>query len=261
MSSWGPPRHGLDEETLRALISGYIPAAHIEAFASQEECRAACRAIRDPAICRSAASTAPMDLIGSNFSNHRGELKSDYFDRVPASFEAQSAVFENAFDVMGRVFELLSKAWPAEADYALEPDPYGRYFAGGIKTRVASSHLHFDYVPHFSPDYAIGRVVDQLSWNLYLEMPDATGETTLYRAAVSRVERPPTTRAGYTTLPESFVSRAESYTFRARTGELVLFNTRHPHRISLRDLAPGQRRIQVGSFIGRMPDDRLVFWS
>lgn len=261
MAAWSEPRRRLDRDALNALIDGDLAVVRIEGFATPDECATACRAIRDPSLGRRAATTSPMDLIGSNFSNHAGPRKADYFDTVPGAFQDQQAVFAGAFDVMGRIFALLSGAWDNDVDYACEPEPYGRYFAGGIKTRVQPSHLHFDYVPHFSPEYAIGQVVDQLSWNLYLEMPDGTGETTLYHSPVSRHTRPPTTGTSYTSLPESFVEGAESYSFRASVGELVLFNTRNPHRISVEDVQPGQSRIQVGSFIGRTTDDRLVMWS
>lgn len=261
MSEWGEPRRRLDRDALDALLAGTAPAIHVAGFASADECAAACRAIRDPSLPRRAATTSPMDLIGSNFSNHAGPLKSDYFDTVPGAFADQATVFAGAFDVMGRVIESLSAAWGTPVDYAREPGPYGRYFAGGIKTRLAPSHLHFDYVPHFSPDYAIGRIVDQLSWNLFLEMPDGTGETTLYRAPVSRDTRPATTGASYTALPESAVRGAAKYVFRPRIGELVLFNTRNPHRVAVEGVEPGQCRTQVGSFIGRTPHDRLILWS
>lgn len=261
MSSWTQPARALDADALRGLISGALPAVHIANFASAEECAGACRAIRDPRTRRRAATTTQMDLIGSNFSNHAGARKSDYFDTVPGAFADQQAVFGNAFDVMGRVLGALRNAWPGSVDYAEEPTPYGRYFAGGVKTRVRPSRLHFDYVPHFAPDYAIGAVVDQLAWNLYLDMPSGTGETTLYRAPVSREQSPADTEDGYTALPERHVAGAERYVFRPGVGELVLFNTRHPHRVALSEPGPGESRIQVGSFIGRLADDRLVLWS
>lgn len=126
MGGWSEASDQLDRDSFQALIAGDIPAVHIVDFATAVECASACQTIRDPALCRSAATTTAMDLIGSNFSNHGG---------------------------------------------------------------------------------------------------------------------------------------AQHYTFRPRRGELILFNTRYPHRVVVDRVPVGQDRIQVGSFIGRTKDDRLVLWS
>jgi hypothetical protein len=42
---------------------------------------------------------------------------------------------------------------------------------------------------------------------------------------------------------------------------LVLFNPRNPHEISNDSGADGLGRLQMGSFIGRMPGGDLILWS
>ena len=44
-------------------------------------------------------------------------------------------------------------------------------------------------------------------------------------------------------------------------GEVVIINTRYPHDVLVGEVAPGEWRAQTSSFIGRLPDDRLVLWS
>ena len=87
-----------------------------------------------------------------------------------------------------------------------------RYYAAGIKSRVAEAAPHFDFAPLLTglppnrddddgktpADDAAGdeglvvsQIREQLSWNIYTAMPAATGETTIYNAsAVSVGPRP-----------------------------------------------------------------------
>ena len=52
----------------------------------------------------------------------------------------------------------------------------------------------------------------------------------------------------------------ESFTYRARVGDVVIFNSRNPHEVSPGAPA-GEGRLQVGSFVGRMPNDALVLFA
>jgi len=183
---WQSPAERLDENSLRALIAGEIPAIRIADFATLEECRALCDAIRRHGDAGRSAETARMTLIGVNFSNYAGTTKEGYFEQVAPSYQSVGAILAEAgFDPLARMLERLRAIWPAAVDVASEPG-YGRYFAGGIKTRATSGHLHYDFVPHTAPGYAIATITDQLGWNLYLDMPPGTGETTTYRRPVPR---------------------------------------------------------------------------
>lgn len=261
LSSWRP-MVGLTTQSLRAILAGEIPALRMPGFATPEECRRFCAAIRAGKVAGRAAETSPMTLIGCNFSNHAGRGKDGYFALVDSSYADVGRLCEAAgFDPLARMIERLAAVWPAHVGVAVEPG-HGRYFAGGVKTRTSSSHLHYDFAAHTAIGYAIGQITDQLGWNLYLEMPEGTGETITYRRQVPREGGKLGSGPGLAlNLDRSFVEGAESFTFRPEIGEVVIINTRSPHDVVVGEVREGQWRAQASSFIGRLPNEDLVMWS
>ena len=261
-SAWQQPALTLCRESLDALIKGAIPAILIDSFATPEECSAFCLAIRNAGDDATAAKTTRMTLIGANFSNYDGAGKAGYFDLVGPSYEAVRPIIDQAgFDPLERMIDRLRAIWPADVEVANETG-FGRYFAGGIKTRSSSGHLHYDFAPHTADGFAIAAITDQLGWNLYLDMPKHTGETTTYRRAVPRdggkVGSGPVRALN---LDQSFVNGAEAFTFRPKIGDVAIINTRFPHDIAVDDVGPNEWRAQTSSFIGRLRDNRLILWS
>jgi len=260
-SAWQTPPSQLDATSLMALVRGHVPAIHVSNFASKRQCQQLCNAIRQAHVARTAATTSPMTLIGSNFSNSTHLSKQQYFDAARESWNDLDTVTNIAgYQPLMQLIDLLSDVWPAAVDVATEPD-YGRYFAGGIKTRVSQSALHFDYVPVTEKKYSIAEIVDQLSWNLYLDMPARSGATTVFNAPGRSDTVMPESSTWNNRLPSESVAGAEHYTFQPQVGEVVFINTRYPHSIEMDNVQDGEWRAQTGSFIGRMPDQRLVLWS
>lgn len=260
-SRWAGPSRVLDRRSLVALMDGEIPAIHLEGFASAQECARLRAAIRAGAASGRDAATSPMTIFGGNLSNFRGAGRDDYFADVERSYREVAALHAAAFDPLERIVGLLGDAWDAPVGVAREPEPYGRYFAGCVKSRVEGSALHYDFVPYLLEGYGICEIVEQFSWNLYVEVPPGTGATTIHDAMIR--EPPPGQGRAFwdNLLPPESVAGARTYTFMPREGEVVLFNTRCPHSIEVEVDDDAVRRTQVGSFIGRMPDDSLVLWS
>jgi hypothetical protein len=261
-TGWQPAADGLDEASLRALLAGEIPALRIADFATAGECASFCAAIAAGASASRAAETARMTLIGVNFSNYAGQGKEGYFAQVEPSYDAVGAITGGAgFDPLQRMIERLRGIWPAEVGVAHEPG-HGRYFAGGIKTRSSSGNLHYDFAPHTAQGFAIAGIVDQLGWNLYLDMPRDTGATTTYRHAVPREGGAAGGGAARAlNLDRGYVEGAEAFTFQPKIGEVVIINTRYPHDILVENAGPDEIRAQTSSFIGRLPNDDLILWS
>ncbi len=258
---WREPAHALDGDALRLLVTGEAPAIHLDGFAAREECERLCRAVHDGAAPGREAATSPMRIFGGNLSNFRGASRAEYFADVERSYRAVGALYAASFDPLERMLETLRRAWDGPVDVAREEPPFGRYFAGCVKSRGEGSALHYDFVPFLLAGYGICDILEQLSWNLYLEVPDGTGATTVYDAMVR--ERPPGQGRTFwdNLLPPETVARASAYTFVPKVGEVVLFNTRCPHSIEVELDDDALRRTQVGSFIGLKPDESLVLWS
>jgi hypothetical protein len=261
-TNWQRVAEGLDETNLRALMAGEVAALRIADFATAKECAAFCDAIRQGAGATREAETARMTLIGVNFSNYPGQTKEGYFEQVQPSYDAVARITGRAgFDPLERMTERLRAIWPAHVGVAVEPE-HGRYFAGGIKTRTSSGNLHYDFSPHTAPGFAIAGILDQLGWNLYLDMPREGGQTVTYRRPVSREGGAAGGgRARALNLDRGYVEGAESFTFQPRVGEVVIINTRYPHDIIVENPAPDEWRAQTSSFIGRLPNDDLIMWS
>ncbi|MFT5394341.1 MAG: hypothetical protein ACI8PT_004552 [Gammaproteobacteria bacterium] len=261
---WKAPVDGLTNAALDALVSGDIPAIHIPCFASSTECDQFVTALNSSA--GREADTSPMRLVGSNFSNHHGRDKDAYFQTVSASKANLSALTAASFDPVERLISQLQRIWDGSVTIANEGSPYGEYFAGCVKTRVAGSALHYDFVPDMVSNYSIAEISAQLSWNLYLEMPTQTGETTLFNRRVDpandRERREPGAKARWENLVKSStVEGVAQYNFRAQVGELVLFNTRCPHTVTVSSIASHERRTQIGGFAGLTPRRDFILWS
>ncbi len=259
---WGAPAVELSETSLRSLMAGEVRAIRLGEFATTDECRQLRDAVLDATEQAHAAVTAQMNLFGVNFSNIASDDKGTYFGLVEPSYREVGALTSAArFDPLARMMERLRAVWPNPLGIASEPG-FGRYFAGGIKTRVAGSNLHYDFAPHSAADYAIGQVVDQLGWNLYIEMPANTGHTITYDHAVPREGGAMGSGGGRALdIDRDWVSGVEPFNFRPRVGEVIIINTRYPHEVIVDGVADGEIRAQASSFIGRLPCDALILWS
>ena len=263
ISLWTKPANQLDTRQLYALIAGDIPAIHLKHFATATECAQFCTALLEQDIQQQAAHTSPMNLIGSNFANFRGHNKAEYFATVETSYADIAKLTQVSFNPLQRMLDRLNTIWPDSVNIAEEPG-YGHYFAGGVKSRVNGSQLHFDYVPLLRPDFQIGQIVDQLAWNLYLAMPATTGHTTIYNAPIAAQRATQTASSWNNKLSLDHVADKQHYTFHGQVGEVVLFNTRYPHTIVVDEPEineSGELRTQIGSFIGRLANNNLILWS
>jgi hypothetical protein len=169
-ASWAEPSATLDQESIRALLAGEVPAIHLAGFASAGECQRLARAVREHSTSGRAAMTSPMTILGANLSNFRGAGKAEYFADAERAYRDVEPLIAASFDPLGRIIDRLREAWPAPVGVAREDEPDARYYACGIKSRVDGSALHYDFVPHLLDGYAISRIADQFSWNLYLEV-------------------------------------------------------------------------------------------
>ena len=261
MSIWTEAAVKLTSASLQAIVAGEKAAIRVTAFASPRECSQLCAAAQSAAVEQRDASTSPMQLIGANFSNHQGATKADYFALARSAASDLKQITQASFDPVARVIAALSAAWPQQVALAREDDEYGNYFAGCIKTRTANSNVHFDYVPLIAPEYSIGNIREQLAWNVYLAMPQNSGETTLYHKPVPHHRAPSTVPDKLNFIEPDYVENIESYSFKPNVGELAIFNSRFPHKISVDVDHTREQRVQIGGFAGVMPDGQIVLWS
>lgn len=259
---------GLDRDTLQALFDNRIPAIRIAGFASPAECRSFAAAIRDVGMQHvykfagaddRQLSSVVTGYIGLTHYNYRHRPKQDYFAEVTEAYAYRDRVLGRSFDAVARMIERLRAASGAAVDVAVEPDGHGRLYAGIIRNASTGGDLHADYAPFTAPALAIGGIDAQISWNLWVEHPGEGGLTTVYNRPWDPERSGPEVPENYP-LDRALVAGAESHTYRPRVGDAILFNTRNPHEISA-GAEGSDQRLQIGSFVGRMPGGDLVLWS
>jgi hypothetical protein len=248
----------LSTESLKLLLANEIPAIRIKGFATPEECAGFATAMRSGSR-KSYRVETPIEYIGISQYEFRWDRgKRDYFDAVPKAFADQKYVFDRSFDPMARLIKVFAQCWPTPLDLA--QDEYGPYFAGIIRFASSGIGLHADFAPFNMPGYAIANIDAQIAWNLFVEAPASGGITTVHNAPWTPVIEPGVPPTSYGLPPES-VAGSESFQYAPTVGDVVLFNSRNPHEVSPGHPADGRGRLQIGSFIGRLPDQSLALFT
>ena len=250
--------HPLTTENLRLLLDNRIAAIRIKGFATPDECRRFAAAAKQGNV----QYYNVADRIGyiglAQFQYRWNRSKAEFLADVPKARADVEQVFANSFDPLARVMQRLQAAWPHEVDFAREDGQ--PYFAGIIRSTSDKIDLHVDWAPVNSPDYAIGAIDGQLGWNFFAEELQSGGHTTVHNDPWDPAVTPGEIPKSYG-LDRSLVEGAPSFVYRPTAGDVVIFNTRNPHEIAPGTAAPGGSRVSIGSFIGRMPDKRLVLWA
>lgn len=250
--------HPLTAENLRLLLDNRIAAIRIKGFATPEECSSFAAAAKKGRMQFYNVS----DVIGyiglAQYQYRWNSTKEQFLADVPKAEADIAEVFANSFNPLARLFAKLREVWPADVDFASENGQ--RYFAGIIRCTSEKIDLHVDWAPINSPDYTIGAIDGQLGWNFFAEELLTGGHTTVYNHPWDPVREPGEIPKSYG-LDRSLTEGVPKFTYRATAGDVVIFNTRNPHEIAPGQAHPGGSRVSIGSFIGRMPDNKLVLWA
>ncbi len=250
--------HALTRESLALLLDNRIPAIRIPGFASPEECRVFAEVAKQGNM-KFYSISKRVGYIGLAQYEYRWDRpKEDYFRDAAKAEEDVRWVIDRSFDPLARLIDCLQAVHDAPVEVAHESG--GRYFAGIIRSTSDGIDLHADWAPLNSPTYDIGLIDGQLGWNFFAESLLEGGGTTVHN-------RPWDPEIVSGEIPRSYgfgreaVAGAAPFHYKATAGDVVLFNTRNPHEVTGGRVAPGGSRVSIGSFIGRMPDRRLVLWS
>lgn len=250
--------HPLTRETLAALLANEIAAIRIERFATAKECRRFARAIRHVGL-NFYSYEPPVGYIGMTQFEFKKKSRAEYLAAVPAAYRHQRQVLARAWNPLERLIERLGAVWPGAVSIAAEAGGE-RYFAGIIRQLSNGVGLHADFAPYYAPGYAVARVAAELSWNLYVEELSAGGEVSIFDAPWSPAIASGAIAENFP-LPEDLIAGAASITCRPTAGDVIIFNSRNPHRVAAGEVAHGRQRLQMGSFVGLMPEGDLVLWS
>lgn len=249
----------LSADNLEALLNNQIPAIRIPGFASEEECAMLLKAIEENGFQHYENTIPPIGRIGITqfeFRELSGEGKRPYFDRAKESITVRDELCKRSFNYLQRVIDALAAVRTAPVGIANEGGPFGEYFAGLVRQINKCALIHSDFACFDAPDWKIGRILSQLSFNIYVQTPDSGGEAVVHNKQwnLSHERQRMTNSYGY---ERALVEGVESVELKQKTGDLVLFNTRNFHEVRQ---AVGNR-VTVSSFIGQLEDDSLILWS
>ena len=250
-------------ENLILLFENKIPSIRIKNFAHKDECKNFVRAINwseDNKIMRYYSVKPKVGYIGTAQVEYRwGYNKDSYFNSVKQAWIDWNKVIEMSWNPLKRFIALLENVSKQKVSIANE-DGYGKLFAGIIRKASNGIGRHVDYAPMNSPDYFIAKVNAQLGWNLFVDSPKKGGVTTIYNkpweVKVKKNEPPPNSY----NLSDEHILNSEKFSYKPITGDIVIFNSRNPHEVSAGDSKKNDR-MQIGSFIGRLPNKNMILWS
>jgi len=247
----------LSKDGLAAVLANEIAGLRIPDFVAPADCARGAQAINEHGFDYYEKLEPPLGRIGITQYENRLD-RARYLQQAPAAHATRQGIFAGTGDPVALVADALCAAWPHGAAVATEPGG-GRYFAGIVRITVGGIRIHCDWAPQDAPGWAIETATGQLAWNIYYDLTDSGGQTTVYRQpwtpALAEFSDP--SAFGYY-LP-SAVQECPRQVIAPRRGEFVIFNSRNLHAVAPA-LGAGAR-VSASSFVGHLPDGSLGLWS
>lgn len=194
---------------------------------------------------------------GVGISDHRvdGRLDDSYWPAL-RSAEGMWEALDLPYDFFARCREALQAGWPNEVVVGRRG---GRALgAGVVREPNGGFQVHFDDVlREFDGDLLDSPLIAQFAFNLYLEVPDAGGETVVWRHRWHPADEA-------FRLPHSYgydravVGDAESFKLQPSVGDALLFDPRNYHAVAP---SRGGRRLALGFAVGLDDRGRLLTWA
>lgn len=261
-STWQSLELGRDEwgpGPLKLLLTGEAACVVIDDFYPRESCAAIAASVRRRGLTRTFAGNNVQASFSGLAAIEMANRQADYLAAVAETNRERLRLLGGQPDPLDAVMQLLRRAWPAGAGIATEG---GRpYFAGVIRAFRKAVH-HTDSAPRDLAGWSVAGIRHQLSWNLYLAIPERGGEVEIWdrpwREEDEREYRyDRATKKGYN---PDVVAGSRSVAVRPQVGRFVIFNAMYYHTV--RDVTGEKPRMAMSSFVGVAEQDRrLVLWS
>jgi hypothetical protein len=261
--AWEPLRTStLTRAHLQALASGDLPIVVIPSFWPAERAAVAAEAIRRRGLGRYATpSLSGLGLIGIAMSDHKEpSAKESYFEKVPAATAERLAIFAETGDPVADFITMLQAAWDEPVEFSSDGD---RALSPSIiRGWDKSTEVHIDWAPIDTRNWPMSDILGQ--WSVVMHLAAAVNGGGLkvyqreYTAACQPLRQP--NSWGY---DRAVVSGIPVARYRPAPGDLVIIFTKYFHEVEpvQSSSAMSIDRITVSSFVGWMPDGRLVLWG
>lgn len=249
----------LTEGTVAALLANDLCAIRLPGFVSATTCELALRGIEAHGMDYYRNIRPPIGRIGiTQYEHMHGpDEKRAYFSKAAAANATRKAIFSQSGDLLAGVIAALQGAWREPVDVAVE-DTGEQYFAGLVR-HIPVALLHRDWAPRDARGWSVGQVSAQLTWNIYLQTSQGGGGLVVYHRPYQEADECAKLAADNCAFNAAMVKDCQLVEIDPTPGELLLFNARNYHEV--RPTEGSIPRITASSFIGRMPDGHLAFWS
>jgi hypothetical protein len=257
-SSWEVLRaEELSAEPLEAIFANEIAGVRIPGFVGREACSAASAAVQANGFDYYETVDPPLGRIGIAQYDHRTD-KPTYFRLAAQAHETRQRIFAAAGDPVELVIDALGAAWPNKVGLATE-DAYGAYFAGIVRVTVGGIRMHCDWGPQDAPGWLIDSVDGQLAWNIFYDLSETGGQTTVYDRPWQPELDDHADPAAFGFYQAAAVADRARYEISPGRGELVVFSSRNLHSVA--PATGAGTRLSASSFVGRLPGGELALWS
>lgn len=253
--------YNLDKETFSLLLQNKVPAIRLKNFLSQEQSYNLSQNIKNTSFNLYENVYPPIGKIGITQFEHSKKEKRDYFQEVCNASSVRDKIFyDSGVNVLTTLENVLLELG-FDPNLALEPGE-GRYFYGLIRNMGGAADLHFDYAPYDAPNWFVGKITNQIAWNVYVKLPEEGGETIVY----DKIWEPNIyekflagSNTGSYGFKKEVIEDVDYLKIKPSVGDLLFFNSRNFHEVLS---STGKDRFSISCFIGQINDQKsLLLWS
>ena len=247
----------LTRDHIMRLAVGVAGAVLIKNFSSRPDCDDIMAALEtcelgaydEQVITPRVAKLGPAvnDLYAS------GQLNQQYWQQCERDFRIRSTLLRGT-DPMELAVSRLREAWGDEVHRARTAGK--PMYAGLIREMSQGSRIHFDEITREYPGTLDETPASFLTFNWYLAMPAAGGETSVFRHRWRPADEQH--RDGYGYL-DTAVAGEPVATMAPEVGDAAIFDTRNMHVV--RPGIGAGRRVTVSFFLGITGRGPLEIWS
>jgi hypothetical protein len=244
-------------ESLDSLFSGRIAGLCVPDFLTREECKALTQRVHEVEFEEYKDVWPPIDRFGITVFEYDRVGKQEYFRSVEEANRRTARITDGICNPVQRVMDWLSSLSPSTRVSLAHEDAYGPYFAGLLRRIESGTLLHIDFAPIEQPAWKVGQVDSQLTWNIYLDVPEEDpGIVHVWQKQWEPQDSACKIPDSYGYLPK-VVENIPSAQITPRVGMLMIINTRNFHQVT----PAAGTRLAISSAAGRMPDHDIVLWS
>lgn len=247
-----------DPDAMDWILSGKGAALVVDEFLSPDRCQAILERVQQLGLRKVLAGKAfSSDYSGASAIDYREGATSDYLQDAVTARTHLDEIFQDTPNPLAQVLAMLEKGWHAPVGIANEGD--SDYFCGVFRfLKVAP--IHSDWAPRDLSNWAIGQVTRQLTWNLYLSVPESGGGVQVWNRQWNEKDEDVVPRLKNGGCDPAFFCDVPSTIITPRTGRFLIFDTRNYHAIcQVQGFDPC---LGYSSFFGTVGDKGpMVFWS